>query len=249
MNKILIFGGTTEGRELASVCDKLKLSTILCVATDYGKEVLPKFQYVNISDKRLNVDEIVHLIEQNQITCIIDATHPYAYEISKNILSAIKMLTKEVIFFRIKRETADLNIGYSLEFDSNIKAVDYLLKTEGNILLTTGSKDIVQFCELSNRIFARVLPSIDSINACINAGIQSKNIIAMQGPFSKNLNEAIIKEFHCKYLVTKVSGKSGGFDEKIKACENTGCIPVIILPRSEVVGISLEECIQNIKNL
>ena len=152
MNKILIFGGTTEGRELASVCDKLKLSTILCVATGYGKEVLPKFQYVNISDKRLNIDEIVHLIEQNQITCIIDATHPYAYEISKNILSAIRMLTKEVIFFRIKRETADLNIGYSLEFDSNIKAADYLLKTEGNILLTTGSKDIVQFCELSNRI-------------------------------------------------------------------------------------------------
>ena len=59
----------------------------------------------------------------------------------------------------------------------------------------------------------------------------------------------MIKELHCKYLVTKVSGKSGGFDEKIEACENTGCIPVIILPQSDDVGISLDECINALKNL
>ena len=68
----------------------------------------------------------------------------------------------------------------------------------------------------------------------------------MQGYFQAWI---LIRELNCKYLVTKVSGKNGGFDEKIKACENTGCIPVIILPQSEDVGISLEECIQNIKNL
>ena len=143
----------------------------------------------------------------------------------------------------------DANKGHNLEFNSNNEAIEYLLKTDGNILLTTGSKEISQFAKLCDRIFARVLPSVDSINACISAGVASKNIIAMQGPFSRNLNEAIIKELHCKYLVTKVSGKSGGFDEKIEACENTGCIPVIILPQSEDVGISLDECIQNVKNL
>ena len=249
MSKILIFGGTTEGRELATVCDKLKLDTILCVATEYGREVLPQFHYVKVSEKRLNTDEITNLIEENRITCVIDATHPYAYEISKNVLAAIKSLSKEVKFFRVRRESMDANIGYALEFDSNNEAIEYLLKTKGNILLTTGSKEISQFAKLCDRIFARVLPSVDSINACINAGVASKNIIAMQGPFSRNLNEAIIKELHCKYLVTKVSGKSGGFDEKIRACENTGCIPVIILPQSEDAGISLDECINAVKNL
>ena len=243
MSKILIFGGTTEGRELATVCDKLKLNTILCVATEYGKEVLPQFHYVKVSEKRLNTDEIVSLIEENRITCVIDATHPYAYEISKNILAAIKTLSKDVTFFRVKRESMDASIGHNLEFNSNNEAIEYLLKTKGNILLTTGSKEISQFAKLCDRIFARVLPSVDSINACINAGVASKNIIAMQGPFSRK------KELHCKYLVTKVSGKSGGFDEKIEACENTGCIPVIILPQSEDVGISLDECINALKNL
>ena len=93
------------------------------------------------------------------------------------------------------------------------------------------------------------MPSIDSINACISAGIPSRNIIAMQGPFSKDLNEAVIKEFDCKYLVSKLSGRSGGFDEKIEAAKNTACIPVIIMPKTEITGISVEECKLNLEKL
>jgi len=143
----------------------------------------------------------------------------------------------------------DVSLENTLEFSSNFEAVNYLLNTEGNILLTTGSKEISAFSGLSNRIFPRVLPSIDSINACISAGIPSKNIIAMQGPFSTALNEAIIKEFDCKYLVSKLSGRSGGFDDKHEAAKNTGCIPVIILPKTEITGISVEECKLNLEKL
>ena len=71
----------------------------------------------------------------------------------------------------------------------------------------------------------------------------------MQGPFSTALNEAIIKEFDCKYLVSKISGRSGGFEEKIEASKNTGCIPVIILPKTEITGISVEECKVNLEKL
>lgn len=249
MSKVLIFGGTTEGRELAAFCDKLKISTILCVATEYGKEVLPEFETVTVSNKRLNIEEIAALIEENNISCIIDSTHPYAYEISKNIEAAIKVLDKSITFFKIKRDSMDVILNDVLEFSSNKEAVDYLLNTEGNILLTTGSKEIAQFSELSNRLFPRVLPSIDSINACISAGIPSRNIIAMQGPFSKDLNEAVIKEFDCKYLVSKLSGRSGGFDEKIEAAKNTACIPVIIMPKTEITGISVEECKLNLEKI
>ena len=143
----------------------------------------------------------------------------------------------------------DVSLENTREFSSNFEAVNYLLNTEGNILLTTGSKEISAFSELSNRIFPRVLPSIDSINACISYGIPSKNIIELHGPFYTDLNEAIIKEFDCKYLVSKISGRSGGFDEKIEAAKNTGCIPVIILPKTEITGISVEECKLNLEKL
>lgn len=242
MNDILIFGGTTEGRELAIFCDNLRIPAILCVATEYGKEVLPVFKSVKVSDKRLNIDEIIAIMEKNHISCVIDATHPYAYEVSKNIAAAISQLEREVKLLKIKRKDMDIALNVALKFSSNAEAVSYLLNTDGNILLTTGSKEIAAFSELSYRIFPRVLPSIDSINACISAGIPSKNIIAMQGPFSKTLNEAIIKEFNCKYLVSKLSGKSGGFEEKIEAAKNTDCIPIIIMPKTEIKGISVEEC-------
>ena len=249
MSDVLIFGGTTEGREIATYCDKLKIDTILCVATEYGKEVLPEFKTVKVSNKRLGTEEIAKLIKENNISYVIDSTHPYAYDISKNIESALKLLEKDITFLKIKRESMDVSLEDVLEFSSNFDAVNYLLNTEGNILLTTGSKEISAFSELSNRIFPRVLPSIDSINACISAGVPSKNIIAMQGPFSMALNEAIIKEFNCKYLVSKLSGRSGGFEEKIEAAKNTGCIPVIIMPKTEITGISVDDCKFNLKNI
>ena len=223
MSDVLIFGGTTEGREIATYCDKFKIDTILCVATEYGKEVLPEFKTVKVSNKRLGAEEIAKLIKENNISCVIDSTHPYAYDISKNIESALKLLEKDDIsFFKIKRESMDVSLEDVLKFSSNFDAVNYLLNTEGNILLTTGSKEISAFSELSNRIFPRVLPSI---------------------------NEAIIKEFDCKYLVSKLSGRSGGFEEKIEAAKNTGCIPVIIMPKTEITGISVDDCKFNLKNI
>lgn len=82
MSKILIFGGTTEGRVLASACDDLHISAILSVATEYGKDILPKYSYVQVRSKRLNVEEISQLMEDENISCVIDASHPYAFEIS-----------------------------------------------------------------------------------------------------------------------------------------------------------------------
>ena len=92
MSDVLIFGGTTEGREIATYCAEIRIDTILCVATEYGKEVLPEFKTVKVSNKRLKTEEIADLIKENKISCVIDSTHPYAYEISKNIEAAIKVL-------------------------------------------------------------------------------------------------------------------------------------------------------------
>lgn len=253
MSKILIFGGTTEGRVLASACDDLHISAILSVATEYGKDILPKYSYVQVRSKRLNVEEISQLMEDENISCVIDASHPYAFEISRNILSALKNINdkKDILFFRIIRENNQLLNEYenALQFASNAEAADYLLNTEGNILLTIGSKEVSAYQDIANRVFPRVLPSVDSINLCIDAKVPLKNIIAMQGPFSEELNKAIIKNFNCKYLVTKLSGKTGGFDEKAAAAMEADCTLIIILPRDETFGISLNKCIDKIRNI
>jgi precorrin-6x reductase len=99
------------------------------------------------------------------------------------------------------------------------------------ILLTTGSKSLHEFKGICNReIFARILPSADSIEKCIAAGIARKQIIAMEGPFSLELNIALINQFKIQCLVTKNSGRAGGFMEKIEACQKTGITAIVVEP-------------------
>ena len=101
--------------------------------------------------------------------------------------------------------------------------------TEGNVLLTTGSKELKVFTEIPSyrdRLYARVLSLPSVVETCSEYGFEGKHLIAMQGPFSREMNEAMLRQYQCSYLVTKDSGKAGGFEEKIQAAEclwsNTG---------------------------
>ena len=48
MRQVLIFGGTSEGRMLSEYLDKRQLRHTVCVATDYGEEVMEHTEYVQI---------------------------------------------------------------------------------------------------------------------------------------------------------------------------------------------------------
>ena len=97
------------------------------------------------------------------------------------------------------------------DYESCVQA---LTDTSGNILLTTGSKELAVFAPLKERLFVRVLPGLESIGLCEKAGIRGKQILAMQGPFSEEMNLAMIHQFSIRYLVTKASGAHSGFQEK-----------------------------------
>ena len=54
MKRILIFSGTTEGRQLADILDASGICADVCVATGYGHEVMTEGQYQNIYYGRRN---------------------------------------------------------------------------------------------------------------------------------------------------------------------------------------------------
>ena len=117
--------------------------------------------------------------------------------------------------------------------------------TEGNILLTTGSKELGKYTALSDageRIYARVLSLPSVMETCKGYGFEGKHLIGMQGPFSMELNAAMLRQFDCKYLVTKDTGKAGGFQEKIDAALSCGTVPVIIGRPLKEEGLSVAEC-------
>ena len=171
----------------------------------------------------------------------IDATHPYAVEITDNLKKACR--DTGVPYFRLLRGRSHeaSKDAHVKEFASAKEAAAYLNKKEGNILLTTGSKELSEYGMIESvRIFARVLPDVRSIEACADAGILRKNIIAMWGPFSEELNIALIRQFQIAFLVTKESGREGGYPEKLSAAKKAGC-DVIVIRRPAEEGLALSE--------
>lgn len=238
-NKILLFAGTTEGRTLAK---KLKdaYDITACVATEYGEVLLPD---IKTRTGRMTEEEMESLIQRENFDLIIDATHPYATEVTENIKTAAEKTKTEYI--RIKRDISD--VENAVHQDSIEAATEYLKNTEGNILLTTGSKDLKRYSGLDmSRIWARVLPLLDSITACEEAGLTPDHIIAAQGPFTEEENIEQIKAINAKYLVTKLTGKAGGFDEKINAARKTNAEVIIIGLPPQTDGITLEDAIMRL---
>ncbi len=247
MAEILVFGGTTEGRRLSEWLCKRKTEHILSVATDYGKEVLTENKYMNVHCGRMDEKQIEQFIIKNKIKAVVDATHPFAREATANIKAASEKT--DAMYLRLDRNKSFDEKGQMGDFDissyfkDTAECADALRKTTGNILLTTGSKELSLFCmdELRDRLYVRVLPAVESIEICEKHNIAHSNIIAMQGPFSKEMNMALIREFDIKTMVTKASGKRGGFYEKEAAAGELGIQLFVIGQPDNSKGMGFKE--------
>jgi precorrin-6Y C5,15-methyltransferase (decarboxylating) len=230
-SKVLVFGGTTEGRVLAGYLRDAKIPHEVSVATEYGGEILRDTGENSFVVGRKNAKEIMKLIKSDDFTVVVDSTHPFATAVSKEIKSACKKTG--VTYLRLKRNT-DAGFGsdkLTVFVDSLEDAISELLPEKGVILLLTGSKELKKITAgLADvfRVYARVLPNEESISKCVDAGLKGKQIIAMQGPFSRQMNVALIKEVGASVILTKESGKTGGLDEKLEAARECGVKAVVI---------------------
>ena len=248
---ILIFAGTTEGRQLAEYAVKKGIPCIVSAATEYGEELLEndlqlrkekhKKSELRVIQGRMDQQEMEAFFEKEQVGLVIDATHPFAVIVTENIQRACK--NSGIEYLRCLRD-------FLTEERTVVEeAVDYLEQTQGNILITTGSKELDKYTRLTNykeRCYARVLSVLPSVMQSIELGFSGKHLIAMQGPFSREMNLALLHQTEAKYFVTKESGKNGGFAEKLEAAEQAGAVLLVIgWPIEE--GLSVEEAEQEMR--
>lgn len=249
---VLIYGGTTEGRLIAEQLCEAGFSCVVCVATEYGEALLKEKEGMRLHLGRLDEKQMRALAGTEAFLAVVDATHPFASLVSQNIRESLQ--NTEIPYLRLKRDTDyDAADEARLRWFADVSScVGALLKTEGNILLTTGSKELGAFCteELKDRLYVRVLPSKESIALCEKHGIRGKQIIAMQGPFSVQMNEALLRQFQISCLVTKESGAAGGFMEKIEAAANAD-VPVFVIgnPEKGEAGLTLQETVKRVFEL
>ena len=222
--KVVLFSGTTEGRRLSRTLAATGAEVTVCVATPYGAEEQGQCAGVRVHVGRLEPADMVALLRQADLC--IDATHPYAEVATGNIRQAAA--AAGVVCKRLLRPPSPLPRD-SLAAQDAAGAAALLQKTAGNILLTTGAKELSAFSGLDpQRLYPRVLPLTESLQACEAAGIPHRNIIAMQGPFTTEMNIALMRQFSVRYLVTKDGGSQGGFAQKAEAAQETGATLVVI---------------------
>ena len=256
--KALVFAGTTEGREAALMLARTGISVTAFTATDYGHEVLDGaadgLQNLAVESGRLSEEQIRELLMgEAPDTLVIDATHPYAAQVTANIRRACIDAQKRYI--RIVRKSTFAGEPAGVTVLADAQAVTQWANREENIkkkiLLTTGSKDLMIYTAIDSyrdRVWPRILPDMDSLRIATELGYKKSNIICMQGPFSTEMNIAMIKSVGAQVLVTKDTGATGGFDSKLEAALSSGIEAVVIgrpldqeARQADSEGMSLEE--------
>lgn len=236
MAGIVVFGGTLEGRLLAEAFSGERPVLHICVATEYGERLLPEGENIHIHRGRMAKEEMVVFLQRIMPDFCMDATHPYAEAATKNIRQACKSVN--LTYIRILREEEDFysnggkGIADNLIHVNSIEEAAHCLDgTSGNILITTGSKELEKYTAISGyreRCYARVLPTVPVMEKCRALGFEGKNLIGMQGPFSKELNAAMIRQIGAAWMVTKDSGREGGYAEKCQAAVCAGIKLVVV---------------------
>ena len=240
---ILIFGGTSEGRQLYAAALERGYRVCLSVATDYGREVARlnvsdscnqgKAASLDIRTGRLDAAQMAGLILQEQFGLLIDATHPYATAASAAIREAAAMSDTPLI--RLVRP-ADPVDGDAVILPDLAAVLDYFESRPGIILAAIGSKHLAELSQLPDffrRVVARILPDPQLVSQCLQLGLPGSRIVAMQGPFSEALNVALLRHFDCRYLLTKNSGVVGGYAAKAEAARLAGA-QLVVLDRPTV---------------
>lgn len=223
-------GGTTEAVRTAEALLNDNKDFIMTVTTDYGLQSFSTRFKDRVRKVSFTEETLIQFIQEHRIHKVFDCTHPYAAiitKIAKRVCEAEK-----IPYTASNRETEKILLPSDtiVCVRSFKEAVDVIRhKDFRRIMLTIGSKFLYEFKEIEDReIFARILPSSDSIEKCLAAGIAPSRIIALQGPFSLELNTALIRQFQIHCLVTKNSGQSGGFPEKIEACRQTEITALVV---------------------
>ena len=225
----------------------------VCVATEYGEIVMREQTestkamqtagqpIVNLHCGRMDREQMQKFLHDEGYEIVVDATHPYAQVVTENIRDAVK--TQSSIYLRLEREISETpeaeNPAVSIRyFESNADCAKALENTEGNILLTTGSKELPTYCasgRLHDRLYVRILPGRESLELCMEQGIKGRQILALQGPFSTEMNAAILKQYDIQHMVTKNSGRTGGYQEKLEAAKILGIPVYVIQPAKKAV--------------
>lgn len=193
MERVLIFGNTPESRSMARMLRQRGRQIVMSVTSEYARSLLPPGTICHVG--KLDADGMLDYIRSVAPHRIVDATHPYAVAASQNIERAARELgipCEQVQFDNIENAWRE-----SVEWvDTHEALINAIVREKGNMLLGIDRDPLlpIPLDTDMTRLFPRITPTPEAVAACLELGYPKGNIIAMDGPFSKELTMALFDD-------------------------------------------------------
>lgn len=233
---IFFLAGTSDARDLAVFLQSHGYSLLASVVTANAAKSL-QAAGVKVRTGRLNLEQMTESLRNIEAKVLVDASHPFAEEAHKTAMQAAERCG--IPYIRYERESKQYgNHPRVRVVDTYEEAAEVAARRKGSIMLTTGSKTLQVFTERllqdpEVRLVARLLPTRENMEKCESLGLQARNIIGMQGPFSRELNHELYRHYGTTLMITKESGRRGSVDEKVEAALDLG-IEVVVISRPKI---------------
>ena len=234
---IFVLAGTQDGREIVRLLLEQGHDVAASVVSSYGGELLAHAcgQRCLINDKPLDEAALKDYLQEHDIRLLVDASHPYAANVSRNAIAVCQALS--IPYIRYERDLSKLDYDRITVVHSYEEAAQAAAALGKKIFLTTGSRNLDKFvhspdlkdCELT----ARVLPTAEVIGLCESLGLDAGHIVALQGPFSQELNRELFRKYGAEVIITKNSGTIGGTDTKFAAAAELN-LPIVLIDRPKL---------------
>ncbi|MGJ3244749.1 MAG: cobalt-precorrin-6A reductase [Elainellaceae cyanobacterium] len=233
---IWLIGGTHESAQLAEAIAHTGWTCLITVTTDAAKHLYPRVPNVTVWVGLLDEIGIREFIIQHQIGIILDASHPFAVDISKLAIAAAT--AHHIPYLRYERPDVAKSGSRSRqqhlfkEFDD---VVESNVLIGHRALLTIGYRPLPQFREWHDRatLFTRILPSPKALSVALDSGFTPDRIIAIRPPLSADFERALWHHWRITLVVTKASGNAGGEPLKQQIADELG-IPLVTIARPSV---------------
>lgn len=232
---IFVLAGTSEARETIKLLKERGFQVSASAVSSYGCELLASDGITYLKQAAFDKEELISCLKEKEIVFLVDATHPFAREISKLAMEVAANL--DIKYIRVERQSCELPDNPLIKKVEDLDEIEKHLHKGKNVFSTLGSKNLPQIAAMVQRagakLIARVLPVSASIRVCEDLGLKPEQIVALKGPFSIELNKALFKQYAAQAILTKESGDIGGFNEKLTAALDLN-IEVIVLCRPKL---------------
>ncbi len=227
---VWVFSGTSDGNALASELAGSGHDVIVSVASEYGQELVAQdFPGLIVRSGKIGVEARRRELQRSDAKAIVDATHPFATKISDQLIDLARDLG--IPYVRYERPETGSRPAAVYCRDMKTAAAEAVGKGT-RIFLATGTKDLATF--LGHRLaterqwFIRSAPDPASVERALRLGIPRARLCAMQGPFTREFNEALWRSWGIDCVVTKDSGEAGGFQAKADAAQAMGAALIVV---------------------